>query len=324
MQLCSGAVVDVEKARTKRPRSTAEWQTIHDAADRMMPTVRRAFLDAVIGSSKKAGTLAAIENAVRTGSVTQVLSALQLDAVRDDLGFRLSSGDFTSALTTTYQTAGSAVLPAVIAAAGRRGSVDLGMRFDLTSPRSIDFLRSYQGSLVREVTNEQATSMISVVRNAFEEGGHPYSQARRIRAQENFGLTTRQNQAVSNFRRSMQEAGTSGPKLDKAVDRYRRKVLRYRSENIARTETIRAAEYGHQESMKQAADAGLYDAGGARRKWVVTPDDRLCDLCRAVPGLNPDGVGIDVEFATPLGPRTNPPLHPHCRCSQVLTFSEDD
>lgn len=290
----------------------------------MAPVVRQAFLDAVAASARRAGTLAEIEAAIRDGSVSRVLGALRLSEVNDELGLRLASGDFVAALSTTYVRAGEDVMPAVIRTLRTSRSVSFVPRFDLTNPRATEFLRSYGGELVREVTRRQAEAMIDVVRTSFEDGGHPYAQARRIRALENFGLTTRQNAAVRNYRRALEEAGTVGPQLERLVERYRRKTLRYRSENIARTETIRASEAGHQEAWRQAADAGLYDPAGARRQWVVTPDDRLCPICRAVPGMNPGGVGINQEFATPEGPRTNPPLHPHCRCSQVLTFAEED
>lgn len=288
----------------------------------MVPSLRRAFINAIEASASKAGTLASIEEAIRTSSVTQVLRALQLDVVRDDLGLRLASGEFTAALTTTFNDAGSRVMPAVLQQLRRQATVPFEMSFNIALPRSAEFLRAYTGNLIREVTGEQARTMIDVVRNAFEEGGHPYAQARQIRALENFGLTTRQNRAVMNFRGSQAEAGLTGAKLDKVVERYRKKLLRYRSENIARTETIRASEAGHQEAWRQAADAGFFDTGSARRKWVITPDDRLCPECRSVPGLNPEGVGLEQDFNTPFGPRPRPPLHPHCRCSVVMEFSD--
>jgi len=51
---------------------------------------------------------------------------------------------------------------------------------------------------------------------------------------------------------------------------------------------------------------------------MVTPDDRLCEYCEAVPDMNPDGVPLGGQFQTPLGPVDGPTLHPQCRCIVYL------
>jgi hypothetical protein len=46
-----------------------------------------------------------------------------------------------------------------------------------------------------------------------------------------------------------------------------------------------------------------------------------CSICRAIPGMNPDGVGLHEPFQTPIGPIMHPAAHPACRCAVVLTFA---
>ena len=59
-----------------------------------------------------------------------------------------------------------------------------------------------------------------------------------------------------------------------------------------------------------------------KRVWVLTPDDRLCEICSAIPDLNPDGVGLEETFDTDLGPVLSPPVHPNCRCAVSLEIAE--
>lgn len=309
---------------TARPRATAVWQLIHAVADRMVPRIRRAFLAAVEGAWRaNVGTLAAVEEAIRTGSVSAVLQAIGASTIADDLERRLRAGDFAAALTTTYQAAGVEVMPAVLQQLRRQTSVPFELRFDLQHPRAVEFLRAYDGNLIRQLGDDTRRAIIDVTRRAFERGGHPYAQAREIRRVENFGLTARQNAAVANYRQALEDAGTTGDKLERLTERYRQRTLKYRAEMIARTETIRASEAGHQEAWQQAADAGLFDRTTARRHWVVTPDDRLCPECRAIPGLNPGGVAFDADFRTPDGPWHQPPLHPACRCATIMRFPDE-
>lgn len=317
----ASAIVGLEKVAAQ-PKS-GPWREIHAVADRMVPKLRNAFLTAVAWAARKAGTLAAIEAAIRRGSVMETVHALNLEEIKGDLEMRLRQGEFTAALATTYQQAGVAVMPSIVTQLRRQRTVPFGIRFDMQHPRAVEFLHAYDANLVVEVGKELRRGMLDVVQRAFEEGGHPYQQARQIRQLENFGLTKRQLRAVANYRASLLDGGMTGDKLERTTERYRKKLLRYRSENIARTETIRASEAGHQEAWRQAADAGLFDATDGRRFWVITPDDRLCDKCRAIPGLNGEGVGLDQDFRTPEGGVPRPPLHPHCRCSVVMRFPRD-
>jgi len=79
-----------------------------------------------------------------------------------------------------------------------------------------------------------------------------------------------------------------------------------------------------QSAILKTGDKGLIDAEQTVRVWIITPDDRLCDICEAIPTLNPDGVGLDEPFLTPEGPVDDPPAHPRCRCATGLEFTAAD
>lgn len=284
----------------------ASYQWLLDIADAMAPAVRRAFIAAVekLKGNVKIGELA---DALDSGSVDQVMRLLAIDTtmpaeLRAALQTTLEDGFIKSGRQAVERT-----LPKTIQAS---------IRFDLTNPKSVSFLQSYEFGLITQVTQETRDAVRAVVLRAFQEGGAPREQARTIR--DLIGLTVRQQDAVANYEASLAEAGYDADKIARMVDRYGTRLLNLRATTIARTETLRAANAGQNAAWQQAADKQLLNRVTARRFWLVTPDDRLCPFCAAVPLMNPDGSMLGAYFLTPLGPAEYPPLHPNCRCTATI------
>lgn len=103
--------------------------------------------------------------------------------------------------------------------------------------------------------------------------------------------------------------------IDKMVDAYSRKYLKFRSETIARTEAIRTTNFGVQDAWRQAIEKGKVPESLVRRTWIVARDERTCEICSPIPGLNKKGVMFGQPFQTPDGPQFLPPMHPNCRCT---------
>jgi SPP1 gp7 family putative phage head morphogenesis protein len=121
------------------------------------------------------------------------------------------------------------------------------------------------------------------------------------------GLTQKQADAV--FTRWLQKG-------DAAAGRYAAQLLRHRAQTIARTETIRASVDGQLAIWKAAQAQGLLP-NHARKRWIVTPDDRLCPRCAPL-----QGVEVQLHQTFPGGV-SGPPLHPNCRCAvSVVTASQ--
>jgi len=107
--------------------------------------------------------------------------------------------------------------------------------------------------------------------------------------------------------------------IDKMVEAYARKYRKYRSETIARTESLRATNAGVTAAWDQAVTGGKVDGALVRRLWITATDERLCEICAPIPGLNPKrGVELSKPFATPKGPIQQPPAHPNCRCTVFI------
>jgi hypothetical protein len=107
--------------------------------------------------------------------------------------------------------------------------------------------------------------------------------------------------------------------IDKMVAAYQRKYLRHRSEVIARTESLRAANIGAHQTWRQAIDQKLIQEHWLKRFWILGRDERTCLTCRGVRNANQEGRAFDEPFITPSGERIRfPPLHPNCRCMIVV------
>jgi hypothetical protein len=209
---------------------------------------------------------------------------------------------------------------------------------DIFNPRVVEFAQQYSYGLVRQITNQTRDMVREVVLDALKTGSPPRQQAQDIK--RFLGLTTEQRAHIVNYRRKLEEGDLnalrnllrdkrSDPKvmrlfqsgqplakddIDRLVARYTDKWLAYRAETVARTESLRALNAGARLTWLQAVDTGQYREPDLYRRWFVAPSCCVCPNCKAVPGMNPKGVGLREDFDTPLGDFMDPPLHPNCRC----------
>ena len=168
------------------------------------------------------------------------------------------------------------------------------------------------------VTTQEAIQ--GIVRRAIESGQGIHAQIQEIR--QLVGLTSGQAASVARYRAGLREAGTSPERLATLVERRSAFFRRQRAITIARTETMNAVSAGAYERLQHAVRAGYADATRLRRHWLVAFDERTCPTCSAIPGLNPDGVGVSEPFRTPSGPVFHPAVHPRCRCAVALRVAE--
>ena len=122
--------------------------------------------------------------------------------------------------------------------------------------------------------------------------------------------------------RSRITAGTNDADFaNRMASRYADSLTNLRAQTIARTESLRAAHVGQGESWKQAVKTGDLPST-VRRFWIVTLLEGLCEICAAIPGMNPDGRELDEPFDAPDGPVDSPPdPHPNCKCGVGLLMT---
>jgi hypothetical protein len=305
------------------------------AYDDLKPGLRRAFLE----SARR------LSNSVDVGELKALLSQHRIDQAISYLGSRLPS--------TAFQPLANQVAAGAIES-GQLSAQNVGIaefQFSQINPRTVDFLRRYEGDLITEMTRKTRETVMQVIRQGITAGQNPLDTARDVK--DLIGLTRTQAQAVANYRSALQAgsrdalsrglrdrrfdssvaraasdgAPLSREKIDNLVGRYRNRYLRYRAETIARTESIRAVSAGNHLNWQQLVESGKLDADQVVRKWVYTHDEKTRTAHRMIPEMNPDGVGLNDRFDTPLGPLLfpcDPSGQPentiNCRCTVIYRF----
>jgi hypothetical protein len=230
------------------------------------------------------------------------------------------------------------------------GSAKATYVFNILDPNTISELNNHNARLVSYISQSTRQAVQQSLEANIIAGNNPIKTARDFR--DSIGLTDIQEQAVRNFRaglesgsstplqrelrdrrfdRSIQRAIASGEsipadKVDKMVERYRQRMINFRAQTIARTESIRAINMGEFESLRQAEESGELIVKYTRH-WVFTHDDRTRYSHRGIPVLNPNGRSIHEYFITPLGNRLRFPGDPNapaeevvnCRCTTYIT-----
>jgi SPP1 gp7 family putative phage head morphogenesis protein len=133
----------------------------------------------------------------------------------------------------------------------------------------------------------------------------PDELARKIRPY--IGLTERQAGKLIKMEATLKNE-LPPDRLRKILEREAKKMLRYRSTVIARTELNYAYTHG---AILQMQDIAERERLEVYKIWLTTVDDKLCDRCSPLDGTR---VKLDESF----GEVDAPPLHPNCRCSIIF------
>lgn len=228
----------------------------------------------------------------------------------DELADLIVAGRLDDALSAMEAAAGrlAQTINGVWLNAGEQGLEELGealgivVDFNSTNIRAVQAMARNRLELVREFTREQRLATQRALLDGIGRGINPKEQARLFR--ESIGLTSRQEGYVLNYRRQLEELnpaalrrdlrdgrfdrtfkkalrdGTplSRDQVDRMVGRYRDRWIKYRSEVIARTESLTAVHDGFEEGIRQSVESGTIDPEKVRRIWNDSGDDRVRDF----------------------------------------------
>ena len=225
------------------------------------------------------------------------------------------------------------------------------MHFDPLRDTVIQWQRGQRIRLLTELLRTHREVAQLVIADGLTRQEAPVVTARRLR--QRIGLTPRQAQAVTNFERMLREgdpaalnrklrdrrfdpsirAAISGDrvlsedKIRAMVDRYYERYRQYRAMTIAQTEATMTANVANQLAWLQAIEDGHIDGGRVVRFWQHLDDARVRNAHLEIPGTNPDGVGLEQDFVTPLGPLRFPgdprgvaANIVNCRCRVFVTL----
>jgi len=143
------------------------------------------------------------------------------------------------------------------------------------------------------------------------------------------------NEETANLlRQTLSEGVTNGesiPQLTERVSAVYEDARGYRATRIARTETLRASNFGTLEAYKQSKVV-------EKKEWLTAKDERVCPWCgplngkqldlqdpfaekgQTINGKNENGKTMRLTIG--LDDVTIPPLHPNCRCTLIPIVSE--
>lgn len=307
-----------------------EWEVLQQIADAATPEFRRAFLDAVMQAQ---------------GDVSTSRMATALDRGDVDTAYRMAV-DAWESNGEEWRKATARQLNATLNKAGRAAEQflprSISISFDVTNPEAVRWAAQRSSELLGTVSADTQKAIRRLITRGFQEGIPVREIARDL--QRVIGLTESQAASIVKYRAGLaaqaervvggdlQDAskkrtrgqriparrGLTSERIDQLVDRYRTRLLRQRAETIARTETMAASNRGQQELWRQGVREGTLDANRTQRKFIVTPDDRLCPVCAPMAGQLR---GLNEPFSSANGPRLVPPIHHRCRCAVGLQIT---
>lgn len=266
--------------------------------------------DAVVAAFEQLAAeipVSAIEAAISSGNV----SALIYDATAKT---QAVFEDAVSVLNQAITIVGTAAAKELATALGTE------LAFDLTNQRAIDAVNEFGANMVTNVSEETIGALKDMLVDAYENGRTGAQLARDI--QKKIGLTRRDVAQLRKLDAALEAQVAAGEVSELYADEFLAKWIKekvkYRARVIAEHELNKASNLG-QEALWQEADAKGLLPTGSIRMWVVTPDDRLCNLCRPMAG---ETTPVGQPFQTSVGPVATPQdIHVRCRCSQVLAIT---
>lgn len=181
-----------------------------------------------------------------------------------------------------------------------------------------DYVKVHTAKLVTEVTATTKQGLRVVVDAAFKAGLNPKDAARQVKPL--IGLHSRQSTALWNRMARLRASGLSEARIDKEQAKLGRKMLKARSELIARTELCDVREEAKHRTWLQAINSGEIPAG-AMKEWVAAPGERTCDVCGTI--LNGQRVPVMGYFVVGTRVLSRSPAHPGCRCPIRLVRERD-
>jgi len=172
------------------------------------------------------------------------------------------------------------------------------VNFDQTNEAAVEQMRANQLRIIRNFTEKQRLATKLALLRGTAQGLNPRQQA--LLFKMSIGLTEQQVQWVMNFQKLLEELDSdvfkrllrdkrfdptiqtaiennkplSNAQINRMVERYRERVLTYRSETIARTEALTAVHQGVDNMYFQAIEDGILDEDAMEQTWHTSPPEK--------------------------------------------------
>jgi hypothetical protein len=299
----------------------------------MQPKFRARFLE-VIDSIKDQMSLKEIEDLIILGRIDDAIIMAEVAALR-------LSNTFGEVMILSGQAAAEFI----------GNKLEIIVNFDSVNHQALSAMQENQLRIVREFTAEQRLATQEALLDGIQRGINPNQMAVAVR--DSIGLTQYQQQIVNNYRRNLEQLDSNAlarvlrdkrfdptvaraiaegnsltaEQIDRMVDRYREKWLKYRSEVIARTESLRSVHEGTDLMYHQAVENGALDENDLVRTWDTSKRPNVRDSHRFMEGQKRK---MDEPFVSGLGNHLMRPGDINapgadtidCKCAVTTRFSD--
>lgn len=292
----------IEKAAKPRRKVTRTYTRVENLSKQMARAVQVNLITGIKKFKKKVNPDKLFE-AWKTGSYGHIMETIpwyDLPADIEKVHDPLKQSSFKSSLISLE------ALPP---------PVKKGLRYDINNPAIKNFLNKRTGNLVTDITNDTQKVIQQSVQRSFTQALRPDQVGRMIKG--NIGLLPRHAIAVDNYRIQLEKNGMAPDQVDTLTGKYQDRLLNYRANMIARTETRFATNHGQLSIWREAANQDLIDRSTAKKVWVT--DGAPCEICDPMDGI---AIPIDSLWVLNNGDQVEIPTesHPHCMCGMELDF----
>lgn len=244
----------------------ADDLAIQRLADRLDEGLRKTFL-AVVAAIAAGPNTDELDELVERGDVLGIIRLWE-ETLRTTLQ--------TSVVKFEGQIASVVGQAATITVAQFAGSLQR------TSNLALEWIHNEAASLVVGIQTDTMLAIREMLRGGYVAGTGVRVTGRQLRSV--VGLLPSHARAVRNYADELLARGFPAARIEQFTTIYASRLLAYRAENIARTETMMAAHAGQVAGWRAMVEAGILQNHRTWMQWVVTDDDRLCPLCAPMDG----------------------------------------
>lgn len=252
---------------------------IRRLADRYEPRFRQAIY-AIIATLSQSPDLNLLEAAIDRGDLAQVMRLWETEIVNNTT---ISIDIISELLEESVRRAGTITINTIPNAVIRPGTYAIvETSLQRMSELALAWITRQSNYLVTGITADARTSLRTLLETGYRQGLGARWTARQMRSV--VGLLPQHTAAVGRYITTLQEQRFPANVIARNAETYARRLLTYRTENIARTETITASSAGQLAGWQANIASGLLQAHRTWVEWMVTEDDRLCPLCAPMDG----------------------------------------
>lgn len=187
-----------------------------------------------------------------------------------------------------------------------------GFRYDLKNPNALEWIEDHGAELVTQIDEPTQRAIKEVIHRGYFSGRDVGQQAEIIRGL--VGLTPGETERLEKMAADLEGQGLSMSEVDRIIGEEAEASQKRRAGIIATNETSEAANRGQFYTTKDAVGRGIIDPTKYEAYRIITPDERLCDVCAANAGearALPDG-------AYPSTGSNIAKMHTVCRCCEGI------